>query len=54
MTARRVELGLRENAAQFTLLVAINALVDSIPPAPEHQAEIVAANRSGQLPASRT
>jgi glyoxylase-like metal-dependent hydrolase (beta-lactamase superfamily II) len=32
----------------------VAALVDSIPPAPEQQAEIVAANRSGQLPASRT
>ena len=27
MNERRVELGLGENAAQFTLLVAINALV---------------------------
>ena len=29
----------------------VAALLDDIPPAPEHQAEIVAANRSGQLPA---
>jgi MFS family permease len=30
MPARRVELGLRENAAQFTLLVAINAFVGAM------------------------
>ena len=30
MTARRVELGLRENAAQFSLLVAVNAFVGAM------------------------
>jgi MFS family permease len=30
LTQRRIELGLRENAAQFTLLVAINALVGAM------------------------
>ena len=30
MTARRVELGLRENRAQFTLLVAVNAFVGAM------------------------
>ena len=31
----------------------VTALVESIPPPPEHQAEIVAANRDGRIPASR-
>ena len=31
----------------------VAALVESIPPPPEHQAEIVAANRDGRVPASR-
>jgi glyoxylase-like metal-dependent hydrolase (beta-lactamase superfamily II) len=32
----------------------VAALVEDIPPAPEDQAEIVAANRSGRLPAALT
>jgi hypothetical protein len=30
LSARRVELGLRENLAQFSLLVAVNALVGAM------------------------
>ena len=52
MSEPQVQLGLRENFSQFGLLVAINAfvsaLVEEIPPAPERQADIVAANRAGR------